>query len=194
MKEIRVFLASSNELKEERQLFEMNMYRKCQQWFKQKQIFLYLDIWENMSDKMSKTHSQDEYNKFVANADIVVVLGYTKIGEYTLSEFETAKRTFNKTNKPFIFVYFKKEPLATRDNIKDLNKLYSFQDMLDQAGYFFPTFNDFNHLWGKFNNELDNLVGNDFEEVKNLESRLKKLEHAKKMETAKAKAKKYEGL
>lgn len=164
MKEIRVFLASSNELKQERELFEINMYRKCQEWFAQKQIFLYLDIWENMSAKMSPTHSQDEYNKFVRNADIVVVLAYTKIGKYTYSEFENAQRTFQSTNKPFIFVYFKANPISTRENRKDLDTLHDFQDLLDQSGYFYPSFNDFNDLWNQFNKELDRLAVNEFKE------------------------------
>lgn len=165
MKEVRIFLASSNELKEERELFEINMYRKCQEWFKEKQIFLYLDIWENMSAAMSQTHSQDEYNKFVRNADIVVVLAYTKVGEYTYSEFENAQRTFKSTNKPFIYIYFKANPPSTRQNRKDLDTLYDFQVLLDKSGYFFPAFNDFNDLWNQFNKELDRLAASGFSEI-----------------------------
>lgn len=165
MKELRIFLASSNELKEERELFEINIYRKCQEWFSEKQIFLYLDIWENMSAKMSQTHSQDEYNKFVRNADIVVVLAYTKVGEYTYSEFENARRTFKSTNKPFLFVYFKANPPYTGNNLKDLQSLEHFKKLLSDGGYFYPSFTDFNHLWNQFNKELDRLAATDFSEL-----------------------------
>ncbi|KXX70866.1 hypothetical protein [Flammeovirga sp. SJP92] len=165
MKEVRIFLASSNELKEERELFERNIYRKCQEWFASKQTFLYLDIWENMSAAMTQTHSQDKYNEFVQNADIVVVLAYSKIGEYTFSEFKTAQRTFKSTNKPFLFVYFKANPPYTGNNLKDLQSLEDFKKLLAESGYFYPSFTDFNDLWNQFNKELDRLVDNEFRKV-----------------------------
>ncbi|MDN3205599.1 hypothetical protein [Algoriphagus sediminis] len=165
MKKLRIFLASSNELKEEREQFEIHIYRKCQELFEQKQIFLYLDIWENMSTKMSRTHSQDEYNKFVRDADIVVVLAYTKVGEYTFSEFENAKRTFKSTNKPFLFVYFKADPPYTGNNLKDLQSLEDFKKLLADGGYFYPSFKDFDNLWNQFNKELDRLATSDFKEL-----------------------------
>jgi len=54
MKKIKIFLASSNELKPEREQFEIEIYRKCKSWF-DKGIFLYLDIWEDMSARLSLT-------------------------------------------------------------------------------------------------------------------------------------------
>ncbi len=165
MKEMRIFLASSNELKDERELFEINIYRKCQEWFTQKRIFLYLDIWENMSAKMSQTHSQDEYNKSVRNADIVVVLAHSKVGKYTRSEFENALSSFKSTNKPFVFVYFKTNPSDTVSNEDDLKSLTDFKDLLEKRGYFYPWFEDFNDLWKQFNRELDRLEGTDFTEI-----------------------------
>lgn len=164
MKKIRIFLASSNELKEERQLFEIEIYRKCKQWIDNGR-FLHLDIWEDLSAKMSQTHSQDEYNKRVEEADMVVVLAYTKVGKYTLSEYKTAKRTFSATQKPFIYAYFKSNPPSTRQNRKDLESLYNFQDALDESGYFFSSFDDFNGFWVQFNKELDRLEENDFKQM-----------------------------
>jgi hypothetical protein len=165
MKDLRIFLASSNELKEERELFEISIYRKCQTWFAQKNIFLYLDIWENMSAKMSHTHSQDEYNKSVRTADIVVVLVDSKVGKYTFSEFENALRSFKSTNKPFIYIYFKKKPADTASNEGDPKSIIDFQDLLKKRGYFYPWFEDFNDLWKQFNKELDRLEGTDFTEI-----------------------------
>ena len=69
MKKIKIFLASSNELKPEREQFEIEIYRKCKSWF-DKGIFLHLDIWEDMSARLSLTGSQSEYNKFVKDADL----------------------------------------------------------------------------------------------------------------------------
>jgi hypothetical protein len=61
---INIFHASSNELKGERDQMEMEICRKCKAWF-EKDIFLHLDIWEDMLARMSSTRSQSEYNKFV---------------------------------------------------------------------------------------------------------------------------------
>ena len=106
MKKVKIFLASSAELKEERQLFEIEIYRKCKAWF-EKGIFLHLEIWEDMSAKMSASgRSQSDYNEVIKECDILILLAYTKVGIYTAEEFEVAHGQFRKTEKPFIFTYF----------------------------------------------------------------------------------------
>lgn len=82
MKKITLFLASSNELKAEREQFEIEIYRKCKAWF-DKGIFLYLDIWEDLSARMAAEGSQSEYNKKVQAADLFILLVYSKVGMYT---------------------------------------------------------------------------------------------------------------
>ncbi len=80
MKKITIFLASSNELKDQRDAFEREIYRKSKAWF-DKGIFLHLEIWEDLSAKMSPTRSQDEYNKLIKKeADLFVLLARTKVG------------------------------------------------------------------------------------------------------------------
>src|SRR6478736_2868263 len=100
MKKIKIFLASSNELNPEREQFEIEIYRKCKSWF-DKGIFLHLDIWEDMSARLSLTGSQSEYNKYVKNADVFVFLAYSKEGMYSEEEFEQAFGKFKSTQKPF---------------------------------------------------------------------------------------------
>jgi len=91
MEKIKIFLASSNELKPEREKFEIEIYRKCKSWF-DKGIFLYLDIWEDLSTRLSSTGSQSEYNKFIRDANLFVFLAYSKVDMYSKEEFEEAKR------------------------------------------------------------------------------------------------------
>ena len=52
MKKITLFLASSAELKPEREQFEIEIYRKCKAWF-DRDIFLHLDVWEDLSARMA---------------------------------------------------------------------------------------------------------------------------------------------
>jgi hypothetical protein len=80
-KNIRIFLASSAELKTERDQFEIFIYRENQRLY-QNGIFIELVRWEHFIDAMSKTRLQDEYNHAVKNADIFVSLFFTKVGKY----------------------------------------------------------------------------------------------------------------
>jgi hypothetical protein len=151
MKKINIFLASSNELKPERERFELEIYRKCKSWF-DKGIFLHLDIWEDLSARMSHTRSQNEYNKFVHSADLFVLLAYSKVGMYTNEEFEKAFGQFQSVQKPFIFTYFK-----TTKGIFTEPSLANFHQKLKNLGHFYCQFADSNDLWNQFNKELDRL-------------------------------------
>jgi len=159
MKKIKIFLASSNELKPEREQFEIEIYRKCKSWF-DKGIFLYLDIWEDMSARLSLTGSQSEYNKFIRDADLFVFLAFSKVGMYTDEEFEQAFGQFKSTKKPFIFTYFKTPPTNSEDSLAD------FKKKLIELKHFYANFNDINDLWNQFNKELDRLETADFAENK----------------------------
>jgi hypothetical protein len=159
MKKIKIFLASSNELKSERERFELEIYRKCKAWF-EKEVFLHLDIWEDMSARMSLTGSQSEYNKFLKEADLFVFLAFSKVGMYTEEEFEHAFGQFKSTQKPFIFTYFKTPPENAADS------LAHFKQKLAELKHFYANFNDINDLWNQFNKELDRLEADGFTENK----------------------------
>lgn len=157
MKTINIFLASSNELKSDREDFVWKINRK-NKILKHRKLFLNLDVWEDMSAKMSPTRSQDEYNKVIKNGDLFVLLAYNKVGMYTAEEFETAYGAFSASEKPFIFTYFKNDPP------KPGSSLQVFKDKLNDLGHFWATYKDENDLWQQFNHELDLL------EIKQYES------------------------
>jgi hypothetical protein len=163
MKKIRIFVASSNELKLERERFEVEIYRKCKVWF-DKDVFLHLDIWEDMSTRMSLTGSQSEYNKFLKEADLFVILCFSKVGMYTEEEFETAFGQFKSTQKPFIFTYFKSPPENAADS------LAHFKQKLADLKHFPADFTGFDSLWNQFNKELDWLEADGFTENKRIEN------------------------
>jgi hypothetical protein len=159
MKKIKIFLASSNELKYEREQFEIEIYRKCKSWF-EKGVFLHLDIWEDMTARMSVNGSQSEYDKMVQDADLFVFLAYSKVGIYTEEEFEHAFGKFQSTQKPFIFTYFKEIPANEQDS------LAGFKNKLNELKHFYSSFSNVNHLWNQFNKELDRLEADGFTENK----------------------------
>lgn len=156
MKKIKIFLASSNELKPEREQFEIEINRKNKAWFN-KEVFLDLNIWEDMTARVSSTGSQSEYNKFVEQSDIFVFLAYSKVGMYTAEEFEHAFGHFQATQKPFIFTYFKTPPPNAEDSLAD------FKDKLKELKHYGANFNDSNDLWNQFNKELEHLELEEFE-------------------------------
>ncbi len=150
MKTIHIFLASSNELKRDRELFEIEINRKSNLW-KSEHITLQLEVWEGFTARMSPTRSQDEYNKEIEAADIFVLLAYSKVGIYTKEEFEIAFGAFKKDKKPFIFTYFK--DIDTPDN-----SLKEFKNTLKELGHFYSPYSTFDSLWNQFNKELDRLL------------------------------------
>ena len=159
MNTITIFLASSNELKTQRDNFEIEINRK-NKVLKNKGIFLHLDIWEDLSSCMSDTRSQDEYNKRIKQADVFVMLAYSKVGMYAEEEFETAFGNFKSTQKPFIFTYFQDIDFGIDKSLSD------FKDRLSSLGHFYATYSNFDNLWNQFNKELDRLVEDDFKEFK----------------------------
>jgi len=89
MRTIRIFLASSSELKADRESFEIEINRKNKLLAK-KEIFLHLDIWEDLPTHMSQTRSQDEYNKQIEAAAMFVLLAWNKVGKYSATFSRTS--------------------------------------------------------------------------------------------------------
>lgn len=161
----KIFLASSSELKEDRNEFEIFINRKNKDWVS-KGVFLELIVWEDFLDAVSKTRLQDEYNQAIRDCDLFVMLFFTKVGQYTEEEFETAFGHFTATNKPFIFTYFKDAEISTgRANKNDLRSLWAFQEKLDTLGHFYTVYKNIDELKFKFNRQLDKLAGNGFIEL-----------------------------
>lgn len=156
MKKIKIFLASSNELISDRENFEREISRKNQLWIN-KGVHLKLEIWEDLSARMSSTRSQDEYNIKIKEADLFVLLAYSKVGMYTEEEFETAFGSFQKTKKPFIFTYFKDIKTEKDDSLE------AFKTKLNALGHFYASYSGFDSLWNQFNKELDRVLLDDFE-------------------------------
>jgi len=158
----KIFLASSSELKEDREQFEIFINRKNKDWV-EKGVFLKLIVWEDFLDALSQTRLQNEYNKAIQECDLFVMLFCTKVGQYTEEEFETAFKHFKSTNKPFIFTYFKDAQISTGTaNKLDLMSLWAFQAKLDELGHFYTRYKSIDELKLHFNGQLDKLVANGF--------------------------------
>ncbi|MGF1535371.1 MAG: hypothetical protein ACFB4J_02635, partial [Elainellaceae cyanobacterium] len=154
MQTIKIFLASSSELKGDREQFEIFINRKNKEYVKSG-VFLELVLWEDFIDAMSQTRLQDEYNLAIAECDIFVSLFHSKVGQYTKEEFLKAYDTFKANNRPLVYTYFKKLVTeVTRSNRKHFESLFDFQDELSDKGHFYTTYADINDLKHQFSEQL----------------------------------------
>lgn len=156
---VRIFLASSAELKSDREALEQFIARRNKDW-NPRGVFLHLDIWEDLSAAMSPTRSQDDYNCEIERCDVFVMLFWTKVGRYTAEEFERAYSRFigseGSAQAPKIFTYFRTTP--ARASREDTQSLWAFQDRLAELEHFQPEYETADKLNLEFGGELDRLI------------------------------------
>jgi len=157
MNTIKIFLASSAELSNDRKEFE-NFIGRENKRLQPQGIFLHLDIWEDFIDAISATRLQDEYNNAIKSCDIFVMLFFMKVGMYTSEEFDHALEQFKKENKPFIYTYFKNANIKFADlKREEANSVWDFQDKLKSLGHFQTIYENEADLKLHFKEQLDKL-------------------------------------
>ncbi len=159
LRKIRIFLASSAELREDRDEFEL-YFRQQNDQFRKHGFYLKIVRWENFLDAMSETRLQDEYNKAIRACDIFVCLFFTKTGKFTEEEFDVAHRQFKETGKPRIYTFFKNADIKTGSAPEeDLTSLWAFQKKLKKLGHFHTNYDNIEHLKRQFRDQLDKIPG-----------------------------------
>ena len=156
---IRIFLASSSELREDRDAFDLYFRQQNDQRGKEG-IYLEIVRWENFLDAMSETRLQDEYNQAIRRCDIFVCLFFTKTGKFTEEEFDVAHRQFKQTQRPFIYTFFKTAGINI-DEVReeDLISLRRFQKKLKDLEHFYTKYSDVENLKLRVRDQLDKLIG-----------------------------------
>ncbi len=156
-KTIKIFLASSEELREDRDEFE-RYFLQQNHLLRKEGLYLEIIRWENFLDAMSETRLQDEYNREVCACDIFVSLFMTKTGKYTEEEFDVAHQAFKENGKPLIYTFFKdtKASIGAVDR-EAVKSLWSFQDKLKELGHFYTEYENTEHLKRHFKDQLDKL-------------------------------------
>jgi len=153
MKRVKIFLASSAELDDDKEKFELFISKKNKDLF-EKRIFLELSTWKDFISSILEGRSQDEYNRYIRKSDISVFLFHTKIGRFTREEFDNAHKAFlnckHKNKIPRIYTYFKNDKEETAE-------ISNFRDHIDSLDHFYDTYDDLNDLFVKFGHQLDKL-------------------------------------
>lgn len=137
-KKINVFLASSEELADERIRFG-NFIRKIDDLYEERGYRIKLIMWEDLPSGDDGRPKQEEYNEKVRECEMFVGLFHTKAGPYTLEEYDTAKKSQASFGKPTLYVFCRElaEGECEEPSLKD------FKSKL---------LNDIRHYWNKYIN------------------------------------------
>lgn len=156
----KIFLASSEELKNDRREFEIMITRVNPQW-RQRDFTFDLVVWENFIDAMSKEGLQTEYDKAVQECDIFVMLFFTKVGPYTLKEFEAAFAHIETGSGPVIYTYFKNDYVLTGDLDDHVKSLLEFKARLNALKHYPTYYRNAEDLKWQFSRQLELMYGGD---------------------------------
>ncbi|HUL67748.1 MAG TPA: hypothetical protein VLW55_24355 [Burkholderiaceae bacterium] len=160
--QVKIFLASSEELEEDRRAFEILLARLSQdQHWRTRDIGFDLVVWENFIDAMSQAGLQEEYNKAVAKCDIFVMLFFTKVGPYTLQEFERAFKEMGDDGRPRIYTYFRNDAILTGDLDESVKSLLDFKARMKELKHYVTTYRNIEDLQFQFSRQLEKLYGDD---------------------------------
>lgn len=131
---IRIFLASSNKLHDDRVAFA-DFIECLQNHYGSRNYSLLLDKWEYLDSSYKNKRKQSEYNELIKKCDIFVVLFHNTVGEYTLEEFNIAIEECRRRNLP-LFIYFK--DLKDQETPEDIKKIQ------------IRIKNELEHFWGTY--------------------------------------------
>ena len=144
MKTIKIFLASSEELKPEREMMA-SLANSLNTVLEKQGIQVIAVEWENLDASMGPLHKQEDYNIKLKECEMCMVLYWTKFGMYTKTELDTAFNELNMGNNPRkVYVYFKES-----DNPSE--ELKAFRDSFPtKYGHFYTPFANFDTLKAHF--------------------------------------------
>ena len=156
--DIKIFLASSEELKEERQQIELFISKEnrklCQQ-----NIFLDLIIWEDLKHSFQGQRDQDYFNQKMLECDIVICLFFKKVGNFTKEEFEVAYQKLKAGGKPhYLYVFFKSGNVAIEDIDKAILEIKALKDEIAGFEQIYKTFKSNSDLILQLENQIDLII------------------------------------
>ena len=136
MKTIKIFLASSEELQNDRKEFG-NLIRRLDDIYFRRGVHLQLIMWEDMDFAYNNQRKQDEYNEAIRQCDVFIALFYRQAGKYTLEEFDVAKQENLKRKLPQVIIYCR----DLLENEVESAALADFKQQLDK---------EMGHFWGRY--------------------------------------------
>ncbi len=138
MKTIKIFLASSEELADDRNAFGDLIYR-LDKIYEKRGIRIDLVKYEYLDAAWNNQRKQDEYNEKIKASDMFLALFHTKAGKFTIEEFDVATEEFKKHASPKVYTYCK----DLKEGEQESPELTEFKRRL---------FKEMGHYWSRYNN------------------------------------------
>lgn len=140
MRTIKIFLASSEELANDRNAFG-NLVRRLDDIYEKRRIRIKLEPWEDFDAAYNNRRKQDEYNDKVRASDMFLALFHKKAGRFTIEEFDVASEEFRRTSiSPKTYVYCRK----LEEEEQESTELKDFKKRL---------FEEMGHYWSNYDNQ-----------------------------------------
>jgi len=175
MKILKIFLASSDELNDERK--EISLFiQKENNILVKKDIFLEIVVWEDLLQSFNCERIQDSFNKEMLKCDIVIVLFYKKIGQFTKEEFETAYKSLKSGKNPkYLFVFFKTTDISIDEVNEEIVKVNNLKHQIKVYEQIYRTFENKDNLINKIQKQLYLIINklqiiNDYDSKSNIEN------------------------
>jgi hypothetical protein len=158
---ISVFLASSKDLKNDRDYFRNEFRNRFEDVYRRRGYEIDIVLWEELSTALRANGSQAEYNRRVDSCDIFVCLFFSRAGEHTVEEFDTAREKHLKTNgRPQIHVYFKNAAVSLTELLEkdEISGVRKFWKELEGIKHFTGWYESASDLFVQFLRELENHI------------------------------------
>ncbi|MEL7250813.1 MAG: COR domain-containing protein [Bacteroidota bacterium] len=132
---LRLFLASSSELEKEREKIQIAINNKNTDWRK-RGFEVELRIWENGQYLGQSTRSQSDYNREIGECELFALLFYSKVGKFTLEEYNTAKQLLETKQLPRILILQKDKKQPRNPSEEDFMSRSDFLGRLTEEQRF----------------------------------------------------------
>ena len=138
--DIKIFLASSSELKTERKEIELFIGKENRK-LRYQNIFLDLVIWEDLKQSFHGERIQDYFNEKLLECDIVVCMFFKKVGDFTKEEFDVAYQHFKEDGKPrYLYVFFKSGKVDIDEIDEEILKIRKLKNEIEEAEQIYKQF------------------------------------------------------
>lgn len=135
---IKIFLASSDELKMDRYEFG-DLIRKLNDIYSKRGVEIKLIKWEDLDASYQGRRTQDTYNEIISKCDIFMALFYRQAGRFTIEEFNVARDSYDKNSFPKVYTYMR----DIADGESQTEELASFKAEL---------YEELGHYWCRYGN------------------------------------------
>jgi len=152
---IRVFLASSVALQEER--------TRIGHWISSQNdsltpqgIYLYLVSSDKLSSSFSPAPKQEEFNDEVTTSDIFICLVHDRLGQFTNQEFQKAYQSLRAGKLPrLLLVYFKNTEIKPSTLGPEFERVLELKNQIREEGQMWREYSSSDELLLHLTNEFD---------------------------------------